>query len=170
MVTLYLICLMVSLVYVMQIFTSLFVYYVYMKKLRNFETKYKNMNYLKISFGLFVMLVVSILIFRLSIISFVYPVIAFSSFGYLKKYYKNIIMQEGEVIYNGAGTFKISSVKKVFIENGSNLEKKYGVKHIGIEKFAQGDYLIFQFNNDYLLTKNCDFEYLNYIKSKFNIE
>ncbi len=78
-------------------------------------------------------------------------------------------MKNNEYIYNGVGIFKLNSVKKVFIENGSNLEKKYNVKYLGIEKYKKADYIIFKFDNGHILVKDFDNTYFEHIKYLFNV-
>ncbi|MFV0504341.1 MAG: hypothetical protein ACK5LT_10300 [Lachnospirales bacterium] len=166
-----LIALMVSIVYLVQICTSIFIYFIYMKKLQNFHVIYRNYKYLKIAILLLFMFLILILVFRVSIVAILYPFLTYISFRYFKKYYKNNIMKNDDYVYNGVATFKTESIKNVFIENGANLEKKYGTKYIGIEKYKKSDYIVMEFvNGKYVLIKEYDSTYLRNMHNliKFN--
>ncbi len=161
---------MLSIVYFVQMLTSAFIYYVHMRKLNGFKVIYRNMTYLKIAICFLSVFVLSFAFLVKTNIVILFPFLTFFAFSFLKKFYKNIIMETDDYLYNGVATMKKSAIKKVFIENGVNLEKKYKVKYIGIEKYKKADYLIFEFNSDnYVLVKNFDKQYLSIMHTKFNL-
>ncbi len=165
-----LICIMISIVYCLQILTSLFIYYIQMKKLSTLNVVYKNEKYLKIACILIATYIISFAIFQGSIVSIVYPIITFFAFKFMKTYYKNCILENEEYLFNGVATMKKSAIEKVFIEHGGNLEKKYKVKYVGIEKYKISDYIIFKFKSDsYVLVKGYDDTYLNIMKDRYNL-
>lgn len=161
---------MLSIIYFVQVITSAFIYYVHMRKLKTLKILYINYTYLKISIAFLALYIFSFILFSKTNFVVLYPIIMFFSFKYLKLYYKNLVMENDEYLYNGVATIRKTSVKKVFIENGSNLEKKYKIKYLGMEKYKKSDYIIFEFNeNSHVLVKNYDDKYLDIIKSKFEI-
>ncbi len=164
-----LICIMISFVYFVQIMTSLFIYYIQMKKLSELTVVYRNQKYVKFACGFIALYIISFVIFQGSIVSITYPVMTFFAFRYLKAFYKNCILENDEYLFNGVATIKKSSIDKVFIEHGGNLEKKYKVKYIGIDKYRISDYIIFKFKSgSHVLVKGYDNTYLNILKEKYN--
>ncbi len=162
---------MVGIVYSVQILTSLFVYKLHMSRLKTFSVEYKNVKYFKIFIILFALYLFLLLLFRISIVSILSGVIVYFAYAYLKKYYKNTIMVKDDYIYNGVALLRIDSVDEVFIEHGSNLEKKYKVRYIGLEKYKSADYIVFKTNkSNYALVKNYDLDYLNKLNSFFTIK
>ncbi len=161
---------MVTLFYIIQLLTSLLVYCMQMKRLEEFRIVYQNINYFKYSIFLLTLLFLIFLIFRFSTYSLIYPFIAFYSYRYLNLFYRNTIMETDEFMYNGVAVFRKQNVKNVFIENGSNLEKKYNTKYNGFEKYKRSDYLIFEFvSNSYVLIKGFDIYYLDVIRKNFTL-
>lgn len=159
---------MLSIIYLVQIIMSLFVYYVHMRKLTTLNLIYKNTDYLKIGTTLALIYIICFVFFGANNICITYPFTTFFSFMYFKKFYKNFIMENDDYLYNGVSLMKKSGIKKVFIEKGSNLEKKYNVKYIGIDKYKKSEYIIFEStSNVYSLVKGYDDTYLNIIKNKF---
>ncbi len=162
---------MVGIVYTVQILTSLFVYKLHMSRLKTFNVDYKNVKYFKIFIVLFGIYLFLLLLFRVYVVSILSAFVVYFAYSYLKKYYKNTIMSDENFVYNGVALIKKDCIDEVFIEHGSNLEKKYKVKYIGFEKYKSTDYIVFKTNkSNYVLVKNYDLDYFNKINSFFTIK
>lgn len=160
---------MLSIIYLVQIFMSLFVYYIHMRRLKSLNLIYKNNDYLKAGIGLAILYIFLFIVFKGSNICIIYPFITFFSFHFFKKFYKNFLMEDDNYLYNGVSLLKKNSIKKIFIETGSNLEKKYNVKYIGIDKYKTSEYIIFEFNSGACsLVKGYDEKYLSILKNRLS--
>lgn len=167
-------CMMLSMAYFLQSLVSLFVHYNVMQNIKSLNLVYQEKEQFKKFLITVVILFVIIVIIRLTNwtwLILITPVITFSGFSFLKKFYDNTIKTDGEYIYNGVATIRISAIKKVFLEEGSNLEKKYHVQYKGLGKYLYGRYLVFQLKSgEYILLKNYTDGYLEQIKSIINVE
>ncbi len=153
--------LMIEVIYTLQILASLLVYKLHMSRLKTFTVEYKNSIYFKIFFVLFVLQLLLAVIFKISIVSILNGLLAIFAFIFLKKYFRNTVMSSDDYIYNGVALLRKSNIDEVFIEKGRNLEKKYNVRYIGLEKYLFGNYMVFKTNKlNYILVKNYDAEYL----------
>ncbi len=166
-----LISFMIGILLTIQIVTSLFVYKLHMARLKTFNIDYKNTKYFKYYLILFFIYLILLFIFKISIVSILNLFIVYLSFYYLKKYFKNTIMSTEDFIYVGVALLRKESVQQVFIEHGSNLEKKYKSKYIGLEKYVPSSYTVFELNKgNYVLTKNTDLDFLVVLKQFFDVK
>ncbi len=161
---------MVGIVYTLQILASFLVYKLYMSRLKTFNVNYKNTKYLRNFAFLFSIYLILVVFFRIVLGIILSSFAVFLAYYYLKKYYKNTILTTEDYVYNGVALLRKSGVEEAFIEHGRNLEKKYKVKYLGLEKYKSADYIVLKTaKSNYVLIKNYDVEYLNVMQTLFDI-
>ncbi len=169
----YALCFLISIVFFIQIVMALLTYIGKMFKIKSLKVIYKNDLYFKkamyliIFFGIFVF---GAILFNMPSLNLLTLPSVILTNQYLKKYYQNIIMADETYIYNGVSTLPFSSIEEVSIEEGRNLEKKYGVPFVGLERYKNGKYIIFKLASGHnILLKDYDEEYLTHMQKYFNI-
>ncbi|MFV0519727.1 MAG: hypothetical protein ACK5LY_05570 [Lachnospirales bacterium] len=144
-----------------------------MYRIRSFRVIYKEDMYYKralLLIGIFIILLIVSLLFKVYFMLILTLPCMFFAFGFLKKFYINLILTDDTFLYNGSATVKMDAVKEVFIEEGSNLEKKYKVPFKGMEKYKKGKYIVFKLSSgNYVLVKNYDEKYFEHIQKFFKV-
>ncbi len=171
---LYVLALVISAIFFIQILILIFGHLARTLRLRHLKVVYVNKSYLKKSSylicGLLVILVIAFYFKFYFLFIFTLP-FSYLSLEYIKRFNKNVIMTDNTLLYNGVITTPLSSVREVFYEEGSNLEKKYNVPFRGVEKYKNGKYLIFSLASGHnIIVKDFDEEYLDCMQKYFNIK